>query len=76
MKKNIRYGLLGLLAVAVVALTGGSFYMLGYSLTPKDNKGKDIPGSYEYMHSKYPFITPWLDSLQTTGVIRTMPSAC
>lgn len=60
MKKNIRYGLLGLLAVAVVALTGGSFYMLGYSLTPKDNKGKDIPGSYEYMHSKYPFITPWL----------------
>ena len=70
MKKNIRYGLLGLLAVAVVALTGGSFYMLGYSLTPKDNKGKDIPGSYEYMHSKCPFITPWLDSLQTTGALR------
>ena len=70
MKKNIRYGLLGLLAGAVVALTGGSFYMLGYSLTPKDNKGKDIPGSYEYMHSKYPFITPWLDSLQTTGALR------
>lgn len=70
MKKNIRYGLLGLLAVAVVALTGGSFYMLGYSLTPKDNKGKDIPGSYEYMHSKYPFITPWLNSLQTTGALR------
>lgn len=70
MKKNIRYGLLGLLAVAVVALTGGSFYMLGYSLTPKDNKGKDIPGSYEYMHSKYPFTTPWLDSLQTTGALR------
>lgn len=70
MKKNIRYGLLGLLAVAVVALIGGSFYMLGYSLTPKDNKGKDIPGSYEYMHSKYPFITPWLDSLQTTGALR------
>lgn len=70
MKKNIRYSLLGLLAVAVVALTGGSFYMLGYSLTPKDNKGKDIPGSYEYMHSKYPFITPWLDSLQTTGALR------
>ena len=70
MKKNIRYGLLGLLAVAVVALTGGSFYMLGYSLTPKDNKGKDIPGSYEFMHSKYPFITPWLDSLQTTGALR------
>lgn len=70
MKKNIRYGLLGLLAVAVVALTGGSFYMLGYSLTPKDNKGKNIPGSYEYMHSKYPFITPWLDSLQTTGALR------
>ena len=70
MKKKIKYSLIGLLAVIVAAIAGGSYYMLGYSLTPKENKGKDIPGSYEYMRRTYPFITPWLDSLQTAGALR------
>ena len=42
MKKGIKYSLLGLLAVIIIALTGASFYMLGYSLRPEHNKGKDI----------------------------------
>lgn len=67
MKKGIKYSLLGLLAVIIIALTGASFYMLGYSLRPEHNKGKDIPGSYEYMLSEYPQIKPWIDSLQTVG---------
>lgn len=29
MKKSIKYSLLGLLAVIIIALTGASFYMLG-----------------------------------------------
>ena len=70
MKKGIKYSLLGLLAVIVIALTGASFYMLGYSLRPEHNKGKDIPGSYEYMLSEYPQIKPWIDSLQTVGALR------
>lgn len=70
MKRSIRYSLAGLLIVVVATLIGGSYYMLGYSLAPQDNKGKDIPGSYEYMHDEYPFITPWLDSLQVTGALR------
>lgn len=70
MKRSIKYGLPVLLAVILIALAGGSYYMLGYSLTPKDNKGRDIPGSYAYMRSTYPFITPWLDSLQTAGALR------
>lgn len=70
MKKGIKYSLAGLLALIIIALTGGSFYMLGYSLTPKDNKGKDIPASYERVRSEYPFIRPWLDSLQTAGALR------
>ena len=70
MKKKIKYSLIGLLAVIVAAIAGGSYYMLGYSLTPKENKGKDIPGSYEYMRRTYPFITPWLDSLQTADALR------
>ena len=70
MKKGIKYSLLGLLAVIIIALTGASFYMLGYSLRPEYNKGKDIPGSYEYMLSEYPQIKPWIDSLQTVGALR------
>ena len=70
MKKGIKYSLLGLLAVIIIALTGASFYMLGYSLRPEHNKGKDIPGSYEYMLSEYPQIKPWIDSLQTVGALR------
>lgn len=70
MKRKIKYGLIGLLAVVFATIVSGSYYMLGYSLTPKENKGKDIPGSYEYMHRTYPFITSWLDSLQTSGALR------
>ena len=70
MKRKIKYGLIGLLAVAFATIVSGSYYMLGYSLTPKENKGKDIPGSYKYMHRTYPFITSWLDSLQTSGALR------
>lgn len=70
MRKGIKYSLIGLLVLFVILLTGGSFYMLGYSLTPEDNEGKDIPGSYEYMLSEYPHIKPWLDSLQTIGALR------
>ena len=70
MKKGIKYSLIGLLAVIIIALTGASFYMLGYSLRPEHNKRKDIPGSYEYMLSEYPQIKPWIDSLQTVGALR------
>lgn len=70
MKKGIKYSLIGVLVLIVIALTGGSFYMLGYSLTPEHNKGKDIPGSYEYMFGEYPHIKPWVDSLQAVGALR------
>lgn len=44
--------------------------MLHYSLTPRYNKGKDIAGSYKYMFNEYPFIQPWVDSLQAIGALR------
>lgn len=70
MKKNIGYSLLGLLTLILVAIVGGSSYMLGYSLNPKRNNGKDVAGSYEYMFNEYPFIKPWVDSLQAAGALR------
>lgn len=70
MNKKIKYSLISLFALIIVALTGGSFYMLDYSLNPEYNKGKDITGSVEYMHNEYPFLKPWMDSLQNTGALR------
>lgn len=70
MRKVFKYGLVGVLALIIIAIVGGSFYMLSFSLTPEHNKGKDIPGSYEYMLREYPHIKPWLDSLQTVGALR------
>lgn len=70
MKKGIKYGLLGVLAIIIIGLAGGSSYMLGYSLKPDDNKGRNIPASYEYMFSEYPELKPWVDSLKTAGALR------
>ena len=70
MRKWLKFSLTGLCILIIIAVIGGSFYMLGYSLRPEHNKGKDIPGSYEYMLSEYPSIKPWLDSLQTVGALR------
>lgn len=47
----------------IIILTGGSLYMLDYSLRP-ENRGKDLEGSLEYMRESYPQIIPWIDSLQ------------
>lgn len=70
MRRGLRYGFIGLLAFIMMAVVGGSFYMLGYSLKPENDKGKDVAGSYEYLFSEYPFIKPWVDSLQTVGALR------
>lgn len=70
MNKSVKYCLAGISASIIIALIGGSFYMLSYSLTPTHNTGKDIAGSYEYMFNEYPFIKPWVDSLQAIGALR------
>lgn len=70
MKKGIKYSLLGVLAVIVIALAGGSSYMLNYSLKPEYDKGRDIAESYEYMFREYPELKPWVDSLKAAGALR------
>lgn len=70
MRKGIKYGLLALLAIIVIGLTGGSWYMLDYSLKPAYDKGRDIGESYEYMFREYPELKPWVDSLKAAGELR------
>lgn len=43
--------------------------MLDYSLSP-ENRGKNIPASWEYMYETYPQIVPWADSLCRNNALR------
>lgn len=57
----------GLLAVALI---GGAIYMLGYSLQPDPNSGRNYRGEYQALFASYPETRPWIDSLQKAGALR------
>lgn len=57
-------------AVAVGAVAGGSLYLLAYSLTPRKTMRARNAAAREVMTAEYPFLEPWLDSLETTGALR------
>ena len=67
-KRIISLTVIVLLVLAIII--GGSFYMLSYSLTPKENCGKDIPDSYAEQFEKYPFIKGWCDSLKQVKALK------
>ena len=68
-------------AVLLLALTGGSFYMLDYSLgyahKPGDSRA-DTDSAYAELYRRVPDMRPWCDSLLRLGLLRdtfvTMPS--
>ena len=59
MKKKLIIGITLAVVLLAAILTGGSLYMIDYSLRP-DNRGKDMQGSEAYMRQTYPHITGWL----------------
>lgn len=69
MKKSLKYGLTGFILALFLLTGGGSIYMLNYSLSPNQNKGKDLSTSYQYMYKEYPFLRTWVDSLQTLSAL-------
>lgn len=69
MRKKLLYGLLILVGLFIIATIGGSFYMLDYSLKPV-NRGKNIEASYEYMYKEYPYLKPWVDSLNHVSALK------
>lgn len=73
-KKSI---IIGLVAAVLAAITGGSAYMLGYSLNPDPNR-KDMDSAYTALFKRIPDMRPWVDSMNARGTIRdtflTMPT--
>ncbi|MDE6375548.1 MAG: alpha/beta hydrolase, partial [Alistipes sp.] len=69
MRKSLRWTA-AVVVVAVVVVAGGSLYLLAYSLTPQKTMRAKNASARDYMVSEYPFLGPWLDSLETTGALR------
>ena len=44
--------------------------MLAFSLRPDAKMREKNATAYEYMYAEYPFLRPWVDSLQTAGALR------
>lgn len=77
MKRKVLWTLAVILTVFVVALVGGSFYMLDFSLAPDPNR-MDRDSCYRQQFETYPECQEWEDSLQRLNALRdtflTMPS--
>lgn len=58
-------------AVSAIALVvvGASFYMLGHSLTPDEERG-DVERAYARLYERVPDMKPWVDSLRSVGALR------
>lgn len=69
MKRIVR-ALLALVLLLAAAVAGGSLYMLSYSLRPDATIAAKNAASYKYMYAEYPFLRPWVDSLERAGALR------
>ena len=67
--KKVLWTLVIIVIVFVIALIGGSFYMLDYSLAPDPNR-MDTDSCYQQQFEAYPESKEWVDSLRSIGALR------
>ena len=67
--KKVLWTLVIIVTVFVIALIGGSFYMLDYSLAPDPNR-MDTDSCYQQQFEAYPESQEWVDSLRSIGALR------
>lgn len=67
--ERVRRYLLLFMAIFFIVLIGGSTYMLKVSLKP-DLKENSEAESYKYMFDNYPYLKPWVDSLNQKSAIK------
>lgn len=69
MKKKIGIALSAVVVAVVLALLGGSLYMIDYSLEPDPNR-RDTARAYAKLYRMMPDMKPWTDSLRRAGKLR------
>ncbi len=67
--KKVLWTLVIIVTVFVIALIGGSFYMLDYSLAPDPNR-MDTDSCYQQQFEAYPESREWFDSLRNIRALR------
>ena len=67
--KKLLIALTLVVLVLLIATTGGSFYMLSYSLAP-DTARTDTAKCFQRLTEKHPEVIPWLDSLKVCHALR------
>ena len=76
MKKKIGWAVAIVAIVCLIAVVGGSFYMLDYSLAPDENRA-DTDSCFNQLFENYPETVAWMDSLNRNGglhdTLMTMP---
>lgn len=74
--KVMVYGLCGAVVLLAALLFGASSYFLKFALEP-DEERRTAEYSYGVMYSRYPYLKPWVDSLNARSALRdtfvTMP---
>ena len=74
MEKGFKRGwILGgiiLLVILTGCMIGGSYYMLNFSLTPNARIRAKDADSYRYLYANYPFLRPWVDSLNQVNALK------
>ena len=68
-KRTVLYVVVPVVLVLAVALVGGSFYMVDFSLHPDPTRA-NRDSCYEQLYTNYPETRPWVDSLQNAGALR------
>ena len=69
-KRNILVcGLLTAVCCLVLAIIGGAFYMLDYSLNPAGKEQRDAKTN-DFLRERYDGLVEWIDSMQAVGALR------
>lgn len=68
--KRILLALAALLGLCTAATIGGGFYLLSYALRPDAAIRARNASARTDMKAGYPFLVPWLDSLEACGALR------
>ncbi len=68
--KRALLSLLGLVLLLGLAIAAGADYLLQVSLRPETEMAAKHDRAWEYLFDEYPYLRPWVDSLQRTRALR------
>lgn len=67
-RKILVCGLLTVVCCLVLAIVGGAFYMLDYSLNPAGKEQRDAKTN-DFLRERYDGLVEWIDSMQAVGAL-------